>query len=194
MADENYSYSRWGCLLKKIELIIWYLYSCFIHLKWRLAQYLQFLVFKSYGKIKIKCIQMVLYDHGSIQVLHRCALIPASQKVIKPRPYRIYRQKTGSCFWSVNYTRSKIPFLCSGNELQIFEYLPFEWTLCIDTYRINFVYQKMDLQGNIAELWKKKIIMILNTFKFLSGKQHQNRDVAATLIPGRKADVGNTTF
>ena len=52
----------------------------------------------------------------------------------------------------------------------------------------------MDLQGNIAELWKKKIIMILNTFKFLSGKQHQNRDVAATLIPGRKTDVENTTF
>ena len=28
------------------------------------------------------------------------------------------------------------------------------------TYRINFVYQKMDLQGNIAYLWKKKIMML----------------------------------
>ena len=57
--------------------------------------------------------------------------------------------------------RSKIPFLCSGNKLQIFRYPSFEGTLCIDTYRINFVYQKMELQGNITYLWKKKITMIL---------------------------------
>ena len=31
----------------------------------------------------------------------------------------------------------------------------------IDTYRVNFVYQEMVLQGNIAYLWKKKIITIL---------------------------------
>ena len=61
----------------------------------------------------------------------------------------------------MNCTRSKIPFLCSGNKLQIFKHPPFERTLCIDTYRINFVYQKMKLQGTIAYLWKKKIIMIL---------------------------------
>ena len=83
-------------------------------------------------------------------------------KVIEPRPCWIYCQKTGSCFWSVNYTRSKIPFLCSGNKLQVFKYPPFERMLCIDLYRINFVYQKMELQGSIAYLWKKKIIMILD--------------------------------
>ena len=33
--------------------------------------------------------------------------------------------------------------------------------LRIDTYRINFAYQKMDLQGNIAYRWKKKISLIL---------------------------------
>ena len=104
---------------------------------------------------------MVLYDHRNIKVLNPRVLIPAAQKVIKPRPYRIYHQKTDSYFWSVNYIRSKIPFLCSGNELKIFKYPPFEGTLCIDTYRINFPHQKMDLQGNIAYLWKKKIIMIL---------------------------------
>ena len=85
---------------------------------------------------------MVLCDHRSIQVLYHRILIPATQKVIKARAYRIYPLKTGSCFWSVNYTRSKNPFLCSGNELQIFKYPPFKRTLCIDTYRINFVYQK----------------------------------------------------
>ena len=35
----------------------------------------------------------------------------------------------------------------------------------IDTYRINFFYQKMELQGNIASLqyclWKQKTVMIL---------------------------------
>ena len=50
---------------------------------------------------------------------------------------------------------------CSDNKLQIFKYPPFERTLCIDTYKINFVYQKMKLLGNIAYLRKKKIIMIL---------------------------------
>ena len=29
------------------------------------------------------------------------------------------------------------------------------------TYRINFVYQKMELQGNIEYLWKKKMTVIL---------------------------------
>ena len=58
-------------------------------------------------------------------LLYPRVLIPATEKVIKPRPYRIYRQKTGSCFWSVNYTRSKISFLCSGNKLQVFKYPPF---------------------------------------------------------------------
>ena len=55
----------------------------------------------------------------------------------------------------MNCARSKIPFLCSGNKMQIFKYPTYERTLCIDTYRI------MELQGNIAYLWKKRIIMIL---------------------------------
>ena len=121
-------------------------------------------------------------------------MIPATEKVIKPRPYRIYRQKTGSCFWSVNYTRSKIPFLCSGNKLQIFKYPPFEQTLCIDTYRINFVYQKMELQGNIAYLGKRKLQWYWSIFRFSSGKRRQNHDVAATVMPGRKTDVENTLW
>ena len=77
---------------------------------------------KSY--VKIKLIQMALYDHRSILVLYLHVLITAMEKVVKPRPYQIYPQKTGSCFWSVNYTRSKIPFLCSGNKPQIFKYPP----------------------------------------------------------------------
>ena len=146
---------------------------------------------------------MVLYDHRSIQVLYPCGLISATEKVIKPRPYQIYRQKTG------NYTRSNIPFLCSGNELQILKYLPFERTLCIDTYRINFVHQKMELQGNIVYLWKKKIIMILEHLqnfvrKTTSGSRRccnvnvrsENRrrkhDVVTTLVFRRSNDVGNT--
>ena len=39
--------------------------------------------------------------------------------------------------------------------------VPIEQTLCIDSYRINHVYQKIESQGNIAYLWKNKIIMIL---------------------------------
>ena len=81
-----------------------------------------------------------------------CILIPDTEKVYKPRPYRFYCQKTRNYFWLVNYTRSKILFLCSGNKLQTFK---FERTLCIDTSATNFVYQKMELQSNIAYLWKK---------------------------------------
>ena len=149
---------------------------------------------KSYVKIKLKWIQMVLYDHRSIEVLDPRVLIPATENVVKPQPYRIHSQKTESCFWSVNYIRSKITFLCSGNKLQIFKYPPFDRTLCIDTYRINFVYQKMELQVNVAYLWKKKLLWYWNTFRFSSGKRHQNHEVAAKLIPGRKTDVQNTTL
>ena len=38
---------------------------------------------------------------------------------------------------------------------------PIEQTLCKDAYIINYVYQKMESQGNIAYLWENKIIMIL---------------------------------
>ena len=154
---------------------------------------------------------MVLYDHRSIQVLYPCILIPATEKVIKPRSYRIYHKKTGSCFLSVNHTRSKIPFLCSGNKLQIFKYPPFERTLCIDTYRINFVYQKMELQGNIAYLWKKEIIMILEHLQIFvrktnsesrrccnvntrSESRHRKYNVVTRLFFGRSNDAGNTTL
>ena len=162
LADKNYSYSWRECLLKKIKTIIWYFYSCFIPLKWKFSTISLIYGFKkATRKLNWSQFKMVLCDHHSIQVLYARVFIPATEKVIRTRPYRIYRQKTGNCFWSVNYTRSKIPFLCSGNKLQIFKYPPFERTLCIDTYRINFVYQKMELQGNIVYLWKKKIIMIL---------------------------------
>ena len=66
----------------------------------------------------------------------------------------------------MDYTRSKIPFLCSDNELQIFKYPPFEWTLYINTYRINFVYQKMELQSYTVYLWKKKLQWHCNTLDF----------------------------
>ena len=36
-----------------------------------------------------------------------------------------------------------------------------ERTLCTGPYRINYVYEKMELQGNVAYLWENKIIMIL---------------------------------
>ena len=69
---------------------------------------------------------------------------------------------------------------------------PIERTLCIYAYRRNYVYQKMDSQGNIAYLWQNKIIMILETFRFSSGKPIQNQDVATMLIPCRKASVEET--
>ena len=81
MAGEHYSYCWQGCLLRKTNTSIWYLYSCFIPLKWKLAQYLQIMVFRRLRKIKLKWIQMVLYDHRSIYVLYPCVWIPATQKV-----------------------------------------------------------------------------------------------------------------
>ena len=88
----------------------------------------------------------------------------------------------------MNYTRSKIPFLCSGNKLQIFKYLPFERMLCIDTNRINFVYQKWNCKA-VLHIFGKRKLWYWNNFGFSSGKRNQNHDVAATLIPGRKTDV-----
>ena len=111
----------------------------------------------------------------------------------------------------MNYARTKIPFLYSGYELKIFKYLPFEQTLCIDTYRINFVYLKMEFQGNIAYLWKKKIILIFKQlYNFVrkttsesrsccnvnvrSENGRQKHDFVTALIFGCRNDVGNTTF
>ena len=107
----------------------------------------------------------------------------------------------------MKYTRSKIHFLYSSNELQIFKYSSFEQTLCIDTYRINFAYHKMELQGNIAYLWKNKIIMILEHLWIFvrkttsesrrscnvnsrSESQGRNHNVVTTLVFGRSNDVG----
>ena len=72
-------------------------------------------------------------------------LIPTPEEAMKLRPYRIYRQTTGSYFWQWATQDQKSLFFCSGNRLQIFKYQPFEQTLCIDTYKIIFVYQKMEL-------------------------------------------------
>ena len=111
----------------------------------------------------------------------------------------------------MNYTRSKILFLCSDNKLQIFKYPPFERMLCIDTCRINFVYQKMELQGDIAYLWQKKIIMILEHIQIFFRKmtsesrgccnvntilenRHRKHNVATKLVFGCSNDVGNTTL
>ena len=57
----------------------------------QIADFLHFKIrfLKSYVKIKLKWIQMVLYDHRSIYVLYPRVLIPATEKVIKPQPYRI---------------------------------------------------------------------------------------------------------
>ena len=130
---------------------------------------------------------MVLYDHRSIQVLNPRVLIPAMEKVIKPRPYQIYRQKTGSRFWSLNYTRSKIPFFYSCNKLQIFKFhhwanalhwhnqnkfclSKIEWQDNIAYLWKKFCLSKMELQGNIAYIWKKKVIMILEQLQIFVRK------------------------
>ena len=138
-------------------------------------------------------------------------MIPATEKVIKPRLYRIYGQKTGNCFWLVSYTRSKIPFICSGSELQIFKYPQFERTLCTDTYGINFVYQKMELRETNPYLWTNKIIMMLEHVEIFVRtttseiwrccivntrleSQRWKHNIVTTLVFGRSNDVGNTTL
>ena len=113
----------------------------------------------------------------------------ATEKVIKPRPYRIYRQKTGSCFWSVNYTRSKIPFLCSGNKVQIFKYPPFERMLCIWHIHNKFCLSKNRIARQYCISLEKENYNDIGTHL-----DFQNHDVAATLLLGRKNDVENTTL
>ena len=83
--------------------------------------------------------------------------------------------------------------------------------LCIDAYRINYVYQKIKSQGNIAYLWKNKIIMMLEHFYIFvrkttsksqrccnintrSESQRQKHNVVTTLVFGRSIDVENTTL
>ena len=110
-------------------------------------------------------------------------MIPATQKVIKPRPYRIYRHKTGRCFWSVNYTRSKIPFLCSGIELQIFKYPPFERTLCIDTYRINCLSKNGFARHYCIPLEKENYNDIGTPLDF-----RQENDIRITTLPHTRSE------
>ena len=77
--------------------------------------------------------------------------IPDTEKLIKPGTYRTYRQKMGLFRIS---ERDK-----TGNELLIFKYISTERTPCIDTCKINYVYQKMELQDKIIYLWEKGIII-----------------------------------
>ena len=82
-------------------------------------------------------------------------------------------------FWSVNYTISKIHFLCSDNMLQIFKYTPIVQTNCIDAYRINYVDQKMVLQSNICiSLGKGSYNDIRTPFKF---RQENNFKITTLL-------------
>ena len=77
--------------------------------------------------------------------------IPDTEKLIKPGTYRTYRQKMGLFRIS---ERDK-----TGNELLIFKYISTERTPCIGTCKINYVYQKMELQDKIIYLWEKGIII-----------------------------------
>ena len=77
--------------------------------------------------------------------------IPDTEKLIKPGTYRTYRQKMGLSRIS---ERDK-----TGNELLIFKYISTERTPCIGTCKINYVYQKMELQDKIIYLWEKGIII-----------------------------------
>ena len=139
---------------------------------------------------------MVLYYQRSIYVLDHRVLIPTTEKVIKPQPYQIYHQKTGSCYWSVNYTRTKIPFPCSGNEWVANFQIYTNWAYALHWRRQN----KFCLSKN-GIAWQYCISL---------GKWNYNDIFAATLIPVRKAvdknivvttlvfgrsnDAGNTTL
>ena len=87
----------------------------------------------------------------------------------------------------------------------------FEGTLCTDTCRINFVHQKIELQGNIAYLWKKKIITISEHLKMFvkettsesrrccnvnarSENRRRKRNVVTMLVFSRSNDVENATL
>ena len=129
---------------------------------------------------------MVLYDHRSIQVLYPRALVLATERVIKPTNLPNLPPENGELFLISELHKIKSPFSLFWQQAANFQVSTpsFERTLEIETYRINYVYQKMELQGNIAYLWNKKIIMILEHIQ----------NFVATLIPGRKTDVENTTL
>ena len=95
--------------------------------------------------------------------------------------------------------------------MQIFKYTLTERTLCLEAYRINSVYQKLELHGNIPHLWENKIIMILEHFKIFVRKTtsksqrccnvntkseipRRKHNVVTMLVFGRSNNVGNTTL
>ena len=88
---------------------------------------------------------------------------------------------------------------------------PIERMLCIDGYRIDHVYQKMESQGNIAYLWENNVIIILeHRYIFVrkatsksrrcrnvntrSQSERRKRNVVTTSAFGRSNDVKNTTL
>ena len=82
--------------------------------------------------------------------------------------------------------------------------------LCIDAHRINSVYQKLEMHGNIAYLLENKIIMIIIIMIFVrkmisksgrccnvntrSESRRRKHNVVTTLVFGRSSDVGKTTW
>ena len=77
---------------------------------------------------------------------------------------------------------------------------PIEQTLCIDAYRINYVYQKIELQGNIACLWENKILMILEHLQLLvrkttsKPKRQKKRYCCNVNTRSESQNVENTTL
>ena len=152
---------------------------------------------------------MILHDHCSIWVLYPRVLIPATEKVIKPLPYWIYRQKTELFLISELHKikNSFSPFRQRAGNFQVSTI----WANALHWHmQINFVYQKMELQGNISYLWKKKVIMIMEHQQIFvrnttsesrcccnvnarSENRRRKRNVV-TLVFGRSNDVGNTTL
>ena len=130
---------------------------------------------------------MVLHYRRSIQVFFPHDFIPTTEKEIKSRSYRIYRHKTGSCSKSVNYGRSKIPFTCSGNKLEIFKYTPIEQTICIDAYQFRLSKNGIAWQYCIS-LGKQNYNDIRTPLDF----RHKN-DFKITTLLQRQQKVGNPT-
>ena len=78
--------------------------------------------------------------------------------------------------------------------MQIFKYTLTERTLCLEAYRINSVYQKLELHGNIPYLWENKIIMILEHFEIFVRKTSSKSQRCCNVntkseIPRRKHNV-----
>ena len=87
---------------------------------------------------------------------------------------------------------------------------PNKRTLCTDAHRINYVYQKMESQGNIAYLWEKDYNDIGAPLDFRQKTYFKTRrccnintrlesrrgkhNVVTTLVFGRSNNVGNTTL